>query len=38
VSAIVMSHHEADLRALPALDRNRRLEGCVWSPGVASAG
>jgi hypothetical protein len=32
VSAIVMSHHEAELRALPAVARDLRLEGCVWSP------
>jgi hypothetical protein len=38
VSAIVMSHHEAELRALPVLEGERRLEGCVWRPGVPSAG
>lgn len=32
VSAIVMSHHDAELRALPAVDADLRLEGCVWSP------
>jgi hypothetical protein len=32
VSAVVMSHHEDELRALPAVDATMRLEGCVWSP------
>ncbi len=33
VSAVAMSRHEAELRALPALhDPISRLEGCVWSP------
>jgi hypothetical protein len=32
VSAIVMSHHEHELRALPALERDVRLEGWVWNP------
>ncbi len=31
VSAVVMSQHEAPLRALPALD-DARLEGWVWGP------
>jgi hypothetical protein len=31
VSAVVMSHHEANLRTLPTLD-DARLEGCVWGP------
>jgi hypothetical protein len=31
VSAIVMSHHEQELRALPAVDRTLRREGSVWS-------
>jgi hypothetical protein len=35
VSAIVMSHHEAELRALPTLDREHQLEGCVWSPATS---
>jgi hypothetical protein len=35
VSAVVMSHHEAELRALPALAGDAaRYEGWVWSPGV----
>jgi hypothetical protein len=32
VSAIVMSGHELELRALPALDGDARLEGEVWRP------
>ena len=36
ISAVVMSRHEAELRALPALDGDARLEGWVWEPGVAS--
>jgi hypothetical protein len=32
VSAIVMSHHESQLRALPAIDAADREEGWVWSP------
>jgi hypothetical protein len=32
VSAIVMSHHEAELRALPALNTADRDEGWVWTP------
>jgi hypothetical protein len=33
VSAVVMSRHEAELRALPALDDPvSRVEGWVWSP------
>ncbi len=36
VSAIVMSHHEAVLRALPALD-DAHPEGRVWGPGRAGA-
>ena len=36
VSALVMSRHEAELRALPALDDlAARAEGCVWSPGIS---
>jgi hypothetical protein len=36
VSAVVMSRHEAELRALPALDDvDVHLEGCVWQPGVS---
>jgi hypothetical protein len=36
VSAAVMSRHEAELRALPALDDvDAHLEGCVWQPGVS---
>ena len=34
VSAIVMSRHEADLRALPPTGPELRLEGCVWNPGL----
>jgi hypothetical protein len=35
VSAVVMSRHEAALRALPALDDpGMRAEGCVWSPAT----
>jgi Protein of unknown function (DUF429) len=37
VSALVMSRHEDDLRALPAVDDPvLRREGCVWAPGVRS--
>jgi hypothetical protein len=37
VSATVMSRHEAELRALPALDDScARYEGYVWAPGVSS--
>ena len=35
VSAVVMSHHEAALRALPAHD-DVPLEGRVWSPERAA--
>jgi hypothetical protein len=36
VSAVVMSRHEDELRALPALDGSEtRYEGCVWSPGIS---
>jgi hypothetical protein len=31
LSAVVMSRHESELRSLPALDGDYRLEGCVWS-------
>jgi hypothetical protein len=35
VSALVMSRHEAALRALPAgAGDAARMEGCVWAPGV----
>jgi hypothetical protein len=38
VSAVFMSRHEAELRALPAVDdAAARREGRVWSPVVASA-
>jgi hypothetical protein len=37
VSALVMSVHEDELRALPAVDDDvLRREGCVWVPGVSS--
>jgi hypothetical protein len=37
VSALVMSLHEDDLRALPAVeDPVLRREGCVWGPAVSS--
>jgi Protein of unknown function (DUF429) len=37
VSAVVMSHHEAELRALPALDDPvLRREGRVWDPAISS--
>jgi hypothetical protein len=35
VSAIVMSRHEAELRALPGLGPEVRLEGCVWTAGLS---
>jgi hypothetical protein len=35
VSAIVMSRHEVELRALPVLGPETRLEGWVWTAGLA---
>ncbi len=39
VSAVVMSRHEASLRALPEhSEPEYRREGCVWAPGAPGSG